>query len=220
MGLYCPPSPCCPALPLTALSTPTLPSTIHPLCASPPLIASSPGHSSSLHLPTPLHPSPVPSLPTSSHTYCSGSPCHLRGLEPLCPFLVSSNISIFPGALSCLAHSGSSCPQDPPPSGPPPCLLSQQLLPFHLSAHSCSHVGLFLGGTEPRQLPGEQERAREQEHNQEREESEVVRGQMGPGAWESRRMWGVGEVGARAGRDGDRWLGWRQRAWNAGGGCL
>ncbi|ELR60784.1 Striated muscle preferentially expressed protein kinase [Bos mutus] len=111
----------------------------HPsLCAllHPPTIASSPGPSCPLCLPTQLHPPPVPSPPTCSCSHLSWltvpSPWS-RG--PLSPFLVSRKISTLPGALSCLAHSGSSCPQDPhspPHQGPPPCLLSQQLLPFHL----------------------------------------------------------------------------------------
>ena len=173
-------------------STPHVLCTIHPSVhfSNPPLL---PLPAPAAHcLPTRLRPPPIPSPPTCS---CSHLPWRTvpspwsRG--PLSPFLVSCKISTLPGALSRLTHSGSSCPQDPhspPPQGPPPCLLSQQLLPF-ISAHSCSHVGLFLGGTEPfcTAAPG-RAGGSEREHSQETEESEVVRGLLGPGAWESRGL--------------------------------
>ncbi|XP_022423483.1 striated muscle preferentially expressed protein kinase isoform X9 [Delphinapterus leucas] len=145
--------PSCTAPHCSSASTPPSPAPSIPLCTSPPpppLLLPLLAPATHSCLPTRLRPPPVPSPPTPS---C----CHLswltvpspRSRGPLSAIPVSSKISTLPGALSCLAHSGSSCPQDPPHQGPPPCLLSQKLLPFHLSAHPCSHVGLFLGGTEP-----------------------------------------------------------------------
>lgn len=179
----------CPALHRAISLRPHLQGTIHP-CVH----FSTPRcfHSWSQLLTLSSHTAPSSSCAIDTHTLplprswlTMPSPWFHR---PLCPFLVSSEICPLPGALSCLDRSGgSSCPQDPPPlGGPPPCLLSQQLLPFHLSAHSCSHVGLFLGGTEPRQLPGEQARARKGARAKPGERRERggqgADGEMGPGS--------------------------------------
>lgn len=172
-------------------SMPHVPCTIHPsvhfstphcFLSWPQLPTLSPTRSILL----PFHHHPHAPAPT-----CPGSLCHLHGLvDPSLPSLSPARFPLFPGALSRLTHSGSSCPQDPhsPPQGPlRACCLSSCCL--FISAHSCSHVGLFLGGTEPfcTAAPG-RAGGSEREHNQETEESEVVRGLLGPGAWESRGM--------------------------------
>nr|XP_014331843.1 PREDICTED: striated muscle preferentially expressed protein kinase [Bos mutus] len=61
--------------------------------------------------------------------------------------------------------------------------LSIHVCCLFISAHSCSHVGLFLGGTEPfcTAAPG-RAGGSEREHNQETEESEVLLG-LGRGGW-------------------------------------
>lgn len=185
----------------------------------PPPPASTPGPSYPLFFPHGsilllCHHHPHPSAPT-----CPGSLCHLHGLvEPSLPSLSPPRSPVYPGALSLLAHSGSSCPQDPPPPhppprGPPPCLLSQQLLPFHLSAHSCSHVGLFLGGTEPFRAaaPGRAGGSKTTTRRQKRARWSGGRGSQGPGKGGGR---GRGQGGLEMG------LGWRQRAWSGGGGGM
>lgn len=89
MGPPCPTSPCCPAPPFTApsASAPTSRAPSIPVCTSPPPVASTPGPSYSLCLPTLLHPPPVPSTPTPSHSHGPGSPCHLHGFtDPSVPF--------------------------------------------------------------------------------------------------------------------------------------
>lgn len=123
------------------------------------------------------HHHPHPSAPT-----CPGSLCHLHGLvEPSLPSLSPPRSPVYPGALSLLAHSGSSCPQDPPPTPPP--ASGAPSVPAVSAAAAFSSLCTFLfpcgpfsgrNGTFPRS--SSRESRREQDHNQETEESEVVRG--------------------------------------------
>lgn len=84
----------------------------------------------------------------------------------------------------------------PPPQGPPPCLLSQQLPPFHLSAHSCSHVGLFLGGTEPfcTAAPGRAGESRGARQHPGERSQRGGQGQLGQGVCGPREDVGCGEA--------------------------
>ena len=175
-------------------STPHVPCTIHP----------------SVHFSTPHHCFlSWPQLPTLSSYTAPSSSCsittHMLLLPPVLAHCAISMVSWTPLSLPCLLqdlHSpggpllprpfrlqlSPGSPLPPPLRGPlRACCLSSCCL--FISAHSCSHVGLFLGGTEPfcTAAPG-RAGGSEREHNQETEESEVVRGLLGPGAWESRGM--------------------------------
>lgn len=191
-------------------------------CTAPP--PPSPGHHpplcALLHLP--LLPLPAPAIHSSSHTAPSvscaitthilphllfGSPCHLHGLwTPLSLPCLLQNLHFPWGPLLPHPFRLQLSPGSPPPLGPPPCLLSLQLLPFH-SLHIPVPCGPFSGRNGTTAAPGRAGESKEARAHQEREESEVVRGQMGSGAWGSRSVWRVGEVGTRAGGDGDRRLG-------------
>lgn len=133
-------------------------------------------------LPTWLHPPPVPSPPTS---FCS----HLSWLTvpspwsrgALSPFLVSSKISSLPrGPLPpCpfrLQLSPGSPPTPPPASGAPSVPAVSAAAAFSSLCTFLFPCGPFSGrnGTFPRS--SSRESRREQDHNQETEESEVVRG--------------------------------------------
>ena len=175
-------------------STPHVPCTIHPsvhFSTPPPLLPllAPAAHSVFLHSSILLlfHHHPHAPAPT-----CPGSLCHLHGLvDPYLPSLspARSPLSRGPSPASPIqAPVVPRIPTPPPIRGPlRACCLSSCCL--FISAHSCSHVGLFLGGTEPfcTAAPG-RAGGSEREHNQETEESEVVRGLLGPGAWESRGM--------------------------------
>lgn len=132
------------------------------------------------HLPTLLHPPPVPSPPTSSHTYCSGSPCPLHGLcTPLSLPCLLQNLHVPWGPL--LPHPFRlQLSPGSPPLGPPPCLLSLQLLPFH-SLHIPVPCGPFSGRNGTTAAPGRAGESKKARAHQEREESEVVRGRWGQG---------------------------------------
>lgn len=97
---------------------------------------------------------------------------------PLCPFLIPSKISTFPGALSHLAHSGCSCPQDsPPPPRAPSVPAVSAAAAFSSLCTFLFPCGPFSGrnGTFLQGSSRESRRAREHERGREREESEVVR---------------------------------------------
>lgn len=119
-------------------STPHVPCTIHPsvhFSTPPPLLPllAPAAHSVFLHSSILLlfHHHPHAPAPT-----CPGSLCHLHGLvDPYLPSLspARSPLSRGPSPASPIqAPVVPRIPTPPPHQGPPPCLLSQQLLPFHL----------------------------------------------------------------------------------------
>lgn len=146
------------------------------------------------HLPTLLHPSPVPSPPTSSHTYCSGLPCRLHGLwTPLSLPCLLQNLHFPWGPL--LPHPFRlQLSPDSPPGGPlrACCLCSCCLF---ILCTFLFPVGLSLGGTEPRQLPGEQERARKQEHTRREKRARWSGGRWGQGPGKAGVCGGWGKQG-------------------------
>lgn len=149
MGPHCPTSPCCPALPLHPhlLGTPT------PLCTSPPphcfhswpqlfTLSSHSAPSISCAITTHTLPHLLFWLTVTSHGLWTplSLPCLFQCLHfprgPLAPRPFRLQLS--PGS---------------PPLGPPPCLLSQQLLPFH-SLHIPVPCGPFSGRNGTTAAPG------------------------------------------------------------------
>lgn len=209
MGPHCPTSPCCPALPLHPhlLGTPT------PLCTSPPPHCF---HSWPQLFTLSSHSAPSISCAITTHT-----------LPHLLFWLTVTSRGLWtPLSLPCLFQClhfprGPLAPRPfrlqlspgSPPLGPPPCLLSQQLLPFH-SLHIPVPCGPFSGRNGTTAAPGragESKGARAQP-GERRERG--GRGQVGSGAWDSRRTWGVGEAGVGGqGREG-----WRRGGWGRGRG--
>lgn len=169
-------------------------------CTAPP--PPSPGHHpplcALLHLP--LLPLPAPAIHSSSHTAPSvscaitthilphllfGSPCHLHGLwTPLSLPCLLQNLHFPWGPLLPHPFRLQLSPGSPPPWGPlrACCLCSCCLF---ILCTFLFPVGLSLGGTEPRQLPGEQERARKQEHTRREKRARWSGGRWGQGPGEA-----------------------------------